>query len=1061
MLPGATRSRAAILCFGGWGLQTMLHLAPRLQAAQEQRIATGIDGPDLTRITRFAALLPSDHLDQQGELDLSLFTLRDSRLPPFYLERLLHKLDRSRKTAAGGHAAPLAASQRRASQFLDAVGETLVPLQWQANAGRRGNDSSPRRGLPWPFRRPSKDEESDDALGGMPPAAQTAHDPPTRRHAFRAGLQAGDHIAHLVASNIIDPIRADTHVPGDPFVQTTLYVIAPLFEPLTSALIWPTIAHQLNYLGQRHIAQVVGIFAAGSYATDSSRVIEDATCYAAMAELEALTGLRPVNLAKFTASMRQDLGKRGTNRGSLPEEWLGHQLFDRIYLVDREKSNQGLARNSYELSVLVSNALQSLITADGAAYIDEQVGIDLRNAGERPYSLLGAAADYLPIDYLLQTAQENEGKRLLRELVLPTEAAGGAVISPPPAAPNMEPLTPLQELGATSQQVLTQLTEQMPHLFNELSPQSVEQISVHPSYILPNATARKLRGLDPVRWQASFDSHLHEILAQFEESTDAGALDSAWGLAALRENGLSQNASDARFLPAIAVRMRTRLLTLLGSQPAGIVHARRQLHQWLYELGLERHALSSFANDVIPKTGAGHAERQLELRDWRARYMRTLGDQPSLFGSMTRAGGLLSGIVLLTLLYLFGSGLAGNIDAIVASDANAVALMGLMDEAFAGAIVDFIESEANAATFIGLMLGAFLGAMISFRARLRRVRALRRERVNLARSELTGRLQEGVQRGLGRVHERLQQMLQQMDRVLEETCELLQDWSVSEALPPLPPAEVTSTHLYRPHLNSALWERCQAFMRSRQDAEGRHGEGRLREIWTSPQRRDRLAALFTGQHDNTQRGEGQRGLAQSLAAYVRRSAQDAVAAAPTETPEQAAGGGRAFHEDENLAARREFVRTLARDYNLEHLLWRDIASSEDFTSFSPEGTFTPVSAATLRYLEEMWSVAKPAANYDVSDRLAAYGLPVEFAAVSGDPDSDLTEGVMQSLRIPRLLTGDPFQITFVRTLHGLELNDLGSMARYMAELGRLNPAARQQVLLADAIDAELYNQQRP
>ena len=470
----------------------MLHLAPRLQAAQEQRIATGIDGPDLTRITRFAALLPSDHLDQQGELDLSLFTLRDNRLPPFYLERLLHTLDRSRNAAAGGQAAPQAASQRRASQLLAAVGENLVPLQWQANTGRRGNAPSPRRGLPWPFRRSSKDEQSEDELGGagMPPAAQTAHDPPTRRHAFRAGLQAGDHIAHLVASNIIDPIRADTHVPGrslradDPLrnraALRTAYFGADLADDRASAQLSGTAPHRPSC---RH-------FASGSYATDSSRVIEDAACYAAMAELEALTGLRQANLAKLTASMRQDLGKRGTSRGSLPEEWLGHPLFDRIYLVDREKSNQGLARNSYELSVLVSNALQSLIAADGAAYIDEQVGIDLRNASERPYSLLGAAADYLPIDYILQTAQENEGKRLLRELVLPTEAAGGGGISPPAAAANMEPLTPLQELGATSQQVLTQLTEQMPYLFNELSPQSVEQISVHPSYILSNATAR-------------------------------------------------------------------------------------------------------------------------------------------------------------------------------------------------------------------------------------------------------------------------------------------------------------------------------------------------------------------------------------------------------------------------------------------------------------------------------------------------------------------------------------------------------------------------------------------
>ena len=99
-------------------------------------------------------------------------------------------------------------------------------------------------------------------------------------------------------------------MPGDPFVQTTLYVVAPLYEPLTSALIWPMIAHQLNYLGQRHIAQVVGLFAAGSYATDSSRVIEDASCYAAMAELEAFTGRRRADLAKVMASLRDEVPKR-------------------------------------------------------------------------------------------------------------------------------------------------------------------------------------------------------------------------------------------------------------------------------------------------------------------------------------------------------------------------------------------------------------------------------------------------------------------------------------------------------------------------------------------------------------------------------------------------------------------------------------------------------------------------------------------------------------------------------------------------------------------------------
>ena len=177
MLPGATRSRAAILCFGGWGLQTMLHLAPRLQAAQEQRIATGVDGPDLTRITRFAALLPADQLNQQDELALNLFTLRDNRLPPFYLERLLHDLERSKTPAANESPSSQwrqATSQQRASLLLEAAGNTLLPLQWRespdqwpgigaATATPADNRTSARKGLPWPFRRSSKTADSGES----------------------------------------------------------------------------------------------------------------------------------------------------------------------------------------------------------------------------------------------------------------------------------------------------------------------------------------------------------------------------------------------------------------------------------------------------------------------------------------------------------------------------------------------------------------------------------------------------------------------------------------------------------------------------------------------------------------------------------------------------------------------------------------------------------------------------------------------------------------------------------------------------------------------------------
>ncbi len=1101
MIPGATRSRAAILCFGGWGLQTMLHLAPRLHAAQEQRIAVGVDGPDLTRITRFAALLPADRLDQHGDLALHLFALRNDQLPPFYLERLLNRLDRapgqgdamaneqSKGYPPGEQPLPTdrlgifdgggGVAQRRASLLLDAAGDALLPLQWQETDRRKLSEAasvvsepksrakSVRKGLPWPFRRSHRAADSDETLqrSGEQPlttdASTTPLDLPTRRHAFRAALQTGDRIAHMFASNIIDPIRADTHVPSDPFVQTTLYVIAPLYEPVTSALIWPTIAHQLHYLGQRHIAQVVGIFATGSYATDSSRIIEDASCYAAIAELEALTGLRRANLTQFQSLLQED----SSAQLALSEEWLGRSLFDRIYLVDREKSNQGLARNSYELSVLVGNTLQALIAADGAAYVDEQIGIDLRNARERPYSLLGAAADHVPLDYIFQAVQEQEVKRLVREQILfqvepdtsamaaQEEVQGPGAEVAHRANTELETLATLNELGATPQQVLSQLIEQMPDLFDELAPESIQQLSAHPDTVLSPATARKLRGLNPIRWQVAFDEHFRSVLDQFERSIDAGALDKAWGLAALRKNGLPRNPGDTRFLPTISRQMREYLLTLLSAQPSGLLQARHQLQQWLTELEQERHAL---ATELLPgehrlphdagrsdsagqgerdadaaggahraptefasrPLGANRLERQLDARRWRARYLRTLADQPSLFGSLTRALFLLGGVLLMALLYARVFLQPVDVETIFTFFGMPVDVQGI-------------------STFFGMLIGAFLGAILTYRARLRRARKLRRERVTLACLELTARLQDHVRRGLARTYDYLEQMLRQMDHALEDTCEALQEWSVGAGMPPLPPEEGIASHLYRPHLNPRLWERCQTFLRGRQDSEGRQGEERLREIWTSLPKRQQLAALLTGADATT------RPLVETLFDTIRESAQTAVAG---------------LHDSDANLARLDLVRTLTREYNLEHLLWRDVASSQGFTPFYPDGEFTPVATTTLRYLESMWNAAKPSANYDVSDRMAAYGLPVEFAAVSGDPDSDLTEAVMQSVRIPRLLTGNPFQITFVRTVHGLELQDLGSMARYLTELGRLDYASRQQILLTEAAYAELYNQ---
>lgn len=1022
MIPGATRSRAAILCFGGWGLQTMLHLASRLRESQEQRMAAAIDGPDLTHIARFATLMAEEQVGPDGQMALQLLTLQDTRLPPFYLEGLLQRLRGASSATSlpskSGHwpvASGFGQAQRWADLLREAAAEVLVPLTWQESETPRDPEWS---------------------------GANTEYKPQptamTRRVAFRAALRAGDEIARAFSSNIINPIRADIHAPTDPFVQTTLYVVAPLYEPLTSALIWPLVAHQLQDVGQRHISQVVGIFATGSYATDNSRRIEDASCYAAIAELEALTGLRRANLNEFLPLLGEDpvVGNDPWTTSDTPGprsqitgpwgSWLGRRLFDRIYLLDREKSNQGLAHSSYELSVLVGNSLQALIAADGAAFVDEQIGIDLRNARERPYSLLGAATDYVPLTYILQTLQEQEEKRLLREQILtPVESEEGGSNSP----------LGLAELGATPPQVLGQLISQLPDLFEDRAPQSLDQLAIHPEYILPADMALKLRGLDPISWQSAFDEQFQTVLARLEESIGPTVLDNAWGLDALGEDGLPLNPRDQRFLPATSRQMRDYLLTLLSAQPCGILRAQQQLQQWLTEL-----------KDLSVSPPREEMKRQPQVREWRIRYLGAIADQPSLPGSLVRALCLLGGIALLAWLHVV-----------------------MFRQPF--------DLEVNGTTFLGLMAGALSGAILAYRLRLRRAQTLRQERVELASLELTAHVQERVHHGLVRAYGHLEQMVRHMAHALEDTCEELREWSVDTGMPALPP-HTAGSHLYRPHFTAKLWARCQAILRNRQDLEGRQGEERLWEIWTSLRRRRQLASLLSEENaasyarrspaEFIETGSASP-LAETLFNYIRESVKLAVTG---------------LQDSDANQVRTDLVRTLAHEYNLEHLLWRD-ASSPTRHVHGPHGNAAsrtapeqsrggaaapdaqapprpfdvdmtgPSHAATmLRYLENVWTAAKPAANHDVSDRLASHGLPVEFAAVSGNHNSDLTEDVLQGLRVTRLLSGDPFQITFVRTMHGFELKDVASIYRYRTELVRLPPSLRPQLLLMEPAPTE-------
>ncbi len=978
MITGATRSRSAILCFGGWGLQTMLHLQPRLRSIQDQRRARQVEGPDLTQITQMASLLTGSTVDAAGRVPLHLRKRRqDLSLPPFYLEQVLERLDAEQAHPddeddwrAGlaheifhgqGVSVGSTSSERRARRLLQETEPVLQSLNHSDTlyASRNGHGERP------PF-----------AAG--------------RGDVFRAGLRQGVEVARLLDAHLLAPIRQDELVPGDPFVQTTLYVVAPLFEPLSSALIWPTLVHLLNYLGDRHISQVVAIFATGSYAGDNSRAVEDATSFAALAELEALSNLHPEATPAIEPVVRGE-AMPGLSRLAGPlSDWVGRSIFDRIYLVDREKSNQGLVRDSYELSVLVGNALEALITTDGNQFIEEQLGIDLRNAEERPYSLMGAAGDYVPLDYLFQAVHQQEEKRLVREVILGAERAQEDA-----------PIASLADLGITQTQVVAQLVAQMPDLFLDVAPQQMDDLAVHPDFVLPPSLAGELRNLGPIEWLDAFDDRLETAALQFERLAGVNALDQAWGLDGLHENGLPKNLRDRRLLPAAAHAMRRTFVDLLAESPAGLRQAQAHLAVWKAELEEERRrALSGHAPGQRAMVGA---QRQLALRQWRARYERNRLNAPSLGQALLRSALLVAAVVLVASAYL----------------------------AFFNRPFDPIIDG-------GLLFGVFLGAVVggagSYRRRLQQIRRLRRERVALAQADLTAYLQERVQQGLVRAYDHLAQMLNEMSRALEETTEDLNAWAVADGMPS--PETYAGTHLRRPQLNQRLWDLCRDHLRGKADREGRRSEERLRSSWRSVAWRRRLEWLLLEQH-------GEQPLPEAMQSLLRETVQATIA-------ELSAASAQPVRD--------ELVRRLAKECNLEDLLWRDAVSVRHPLLVQIDGGNRQASAQNLihRFLESLRSHAKPSANYDVSDRLASHGILVDFAAVWGSVDSDLNESTLREFRSALLSSDDPFRLTYVRTVHGLYLGDLSSIRRYYLEMTLLSDDLVGQVSLVERHGRLLY-----
>lgn len=352
-----------------------------------------------------------------------------------------------------------------------------------------------------------------------------------------------------------------------------------------------------------------------------------------------------------------------------------------------------------------------------------------------------------------------------------------------------------------------------------------------------------------------------------------------------------------------------------------------------------------------------------------------------------------------------------------------------------------------------------VGALF-YRQRVLEVAKLRRERVELAQAELTAQLQIYANQGVLRLYDRLVDRLQRLARVMAEAEAELSRWSdedstsVSDVVEKLIP-KMYRTHLRQPKINRELWQRTAQYLHQQQSVNRAEDAGRLVDLWRTPEWRNELKRLLIGvSAHQMQRLRGQP-QASSIADLIRQTVGRTMMSVSIE---------------EDGPARTALVRELAEKFGIENLLWRNRIVEQQRTRYlraidaeSIKGEEGPVIYSEIRskhqYVETAWNRAKPAANYDVVDRLATRGTTVEFAAASGDPQSDLTRSLLEEFGVTLLPTEDPFSISFVRTVYGLGLDDLDSIQRYRTELRFLSAEERALVLLTSDPEDQIYQYQ--
>lgn len=378
--------RSTVIGVGGFGLHTLVHLAPRLRFVNSQRRLANPNLPDLDKLVSYALVIPrqpdptaqTGSIAVDGSIELWVpMTQNIQELEPVHLQEFWREVeDFTTQIEMGGRPEPVG-NPHRARQCLDAAYEW-----WRLANSATSDDIFMAEVINEALIRYARDWFR---VVGRSPLQGGAR---ISRHDMLRSLEGSANDFGTRLEHQLGQALHDEHQYVEEEIQATTYLVASVCDDLAGVLLWP-LAHILRRRLSEVPLEVVGLISTGPYSPPPYRAYEEASAYAGLRELDYLSrsGKHDIRGTPYESwqLLRENVGK------------MESPAFDRCYLLDAVKSSRATAASEHEVIVGLANALELFLIGNGDLLIQEQLAAGLSLEQRTTYSALGAAVKFLPI----------------------------------------------------------------------------------------------------------------------------------------------------------------------------------------------------------------------------------------------------------------------------------------------------------------------------------------------------------------------------------------------------------------------------------------------------------------------------------------------------------------------------------------------------------------------------------------------------------------------------------------------------------------------------------------